>query len=311
MAKIFLSYRRQDTQDVTGRIYDRLLRHFGTEDVFKDVDSIGSGDDYKDVIDLHIAECSVLLAVIGPAWIQATNKRGQRRLDDSNDLVRQEIETALNRGKRVIPVLVGAAQMPQREDLPDSLGELADRHAHAVRADPDFHPDMDRLVERIQASIRPPELVRAEPVEPAPTPGNPFYQPPIYQPPIERLRPSLFGPMVALFIACGAGLMFCSFLMFGTYAADPARSGSTTAGADHFVNYAAVAGWFGNLFGLCAGVGLHTRRSFWRTVLCLGAMSLGTLIFCALLNLPAAIWALIAMWRPETRASFGKPTWPA
>src|SRR5688572_9625692 len=166
MSKIFISYRRHDTRDITGRIYDRLLRHWDTERIFKDVDNIAPGEDYRDVIDREIAECSLLLAVIGPSWLAAQNREGKRRLDDANDMVRIELETALRRNRRVIPVLVSEARMPEPEDLPDSLKELADRHAFAVRPDPDFHRDMDRLVQLIQRAMESNEPLLAELIDP-------------------------------------------------------------------------------------------------------------------------------------------------
>src|SRR5688572_7339585 len=150
MSRIFISYRRQDSRDVTGRIHDRLLRHFTTDTIFKDVDNIAPGEDYRDVIDREIGECSVLLAVIGPAWTDAKNKDGTRRLELADDMVRIELETALKRNRRIIPVLVSDSRMPESHELPESLRELADRHAFAVRPDPDFHRDMDRLVQLIE-----------------------------------------------------------------------------------------------------------------------------------------------------------------
>jgi len=119
MSKIFISYRRNDTRDVTGRIYDRLLRHWDAERIFKDVDNIDPGEDYRDVIDREIAECALLLAVIGPSWLLAKKADGKRRLDDPNDMVRIELETALRRNQRVIPIVVGDARMPEPEELPD------------------------------------------------------------------------------------------------------------------------------------------------------------------------------------------------
>ncbi len=143
---IFLSYRRSDSQDVTGRIYDRLVQHFGREHVFKDVDNIPLGVDFRRFVGERVGSCDVLLAVIGPGWLSAGGDQG-RRLDDSRDLVRAEIASALKRDIPVVPVLVGGADVPDAAQLPDELRALSDRNGIRVGADPDFHRDVDRLLD--------------------------------------------------------------------------------------------------------------------------------------------------------------------
>ena len=96
-----------------------------------------------------VAACTVLLAVIGPAWLTAADERGRRRLDDPDDLVRLEIEAALARGVRVIPILVEGAVMPGRADLPESLAGLARRNALLIRHE-SFRSDAGRLVTAIE-----------------------------------------------------------------------------------------------------------------------------------------------------------------
>lgn len=103
---IFVSYRRQETSHLAGRLYDRLADRFGENQVFIDVDTIEPGVDFTEEIFRAVASCIVLLAVIGPAWLTATDERGRRRLDDPDDIVRLEVEAALGRGVRVIPILV-------------------------------------------------------------------------------------------------------------------------------------------------------------------------------------------------------------
>src|SRR5215472_5327650 len=124
---IFVSYRRQDSSHLAGRLYDRLADRFGEDQVFIDVDTIEPGVDFAEEIFRAVAACTVLLAVIGPGWLTAADEGGGRRLDDPDDIVRLEIEAALARGVRVIPILVEGAVMPRRQDLPDSLGGLARR----------------------------------------------------------------------------------------------------------------------------------------------------------------------------------------
>src|SRR5215472_267 len=125
--RIFMSYRREETAYPAGWLFDRLVDHFGREQVFKDVDSIELGDDFAEVITTAVESCEVLLALIGNRWLTATGRDGRRRLDDPHDFVRLEIEAALTRNVRVIPVLVAGAQMPQAEDLPASLTRLVRR----------------------------------------------------------------------------------------------------------------------------------------------------------------------------------------
>jgi len=147
---MFLSYRRDDSADVVGRIYDRLVQQFGDSNVFKDVDSIRLGVDFREHLQTAVGECQVLIAVIGPAWADVVDHRGARRLDDDRDYVRIEIEAALNRKIAVIPVLVRGAVLPREDQLPGNLAPLAFRNGIAVRTDPDFHRDMDRLIAGLQ-----------------------------------------------------------------------------------------------------------------------------------------------------------------
>ena len=150
MSKILISYRREDSADVTGRIYDRLIRQFGQEAVFKDVDSIPFGTDFRIYLDAQVAKCEVFLAVIGRDWMKRRGSKGKSRLEDPGDFVRIEIESALKRLIPVIPVLVSGASIPLAERLPASLQHLSYRHGIAVRPDPDFHRDMDRLIEHLK-----------------------------------------------------------------------------------------------------------------------------------------------------------------
>ena len=127
--RIFISYRRDETAYAAGWLYDRLADHYGGGQVFKDVDSIELGDDFVEVINGAVGSCDVLLALIGEDWLSITDAHGRRRLDDPHDFVRLEIEAALARNVRVIPILVDGARMPTDEELPDSLDRLARRQA--------------------------------------------------------------------------------------------------------------------------------------------------------------------------------------
>jgi len=127
--RIFISYRRQETAWPAGRLYDVLVEHFPAEQVFKDVDNIEPGEDFVERITAAVESCDVLLALIGPQWLTITDENGQRRLDNSEDYVRLEIETALTRKIRVIPILVDDARMPRVTELPSILGPLVRRNA--------------------------------------------------------------------------------------------------------------------------------------------------------------------------------------
>lgn len=147
---IFISYRRSDSQDVTGRIYDRLSSHFDNELIFRDVDSIPYGDDFQEKLTQSVGSCQVLVAVIGPTWLNVLQERLQR---PEKDWVRTEIAIALQRDIQVIPLLVSGASMPGADDLPDDLQTLAKRNAAQARPDPDFKHDMARLIQRLKEIV--------------------------------------------------------------------------------------------------------------------------------------------------------------
>lgn len=127
--RIFVSYRREDTAYPSGWLFDKLAQHFGPDQIFKDIDSIQLGDDFVAVITAAVGGCEVLLALIGRQWLTISGEDGRRRLDNPSDFVRLEIETAITRNIRIIPILVEGARMPHAGELPSSLAELARRQA--------------------------------------------------------------------------------------------------------------------------------------------------------------------------------------
>jgi hypothetical protein len=147
---IFISYRRTDSQDVTGRIFDHLVREYSRDSVFKDVDSIAPSQDFQHTIRQAILKADLALVVIGPDWLTARDKAGERRLEKPDDPVRMEIEEARRAGIPLIPIVVGNATMPEASQLPDSLRPLAFLHALSVRSDPDFRTDVTRLIAAIE-----------------------------------------------------------------------------------------------------------------------------------------------------------------
>ena len=147
MQNIFLCYRREDTAGEAGRICDHLTRRFGQDAVFIDVDSIEPGTDFVDAISEKIGACKVLIVLIGDTWLSSNDPNG-RRLDNSNDWVRVEIITARERGIRIIPVLVGAANMPLEAELPEALRFLARLNAIELRHS-HFHDDVQHLLDLV------------------------------------------------------------------------------------------------------------------------------------------------------------------
>jgi hypothetical protein len=132
--RIFISYRRQETEWPARHLYQVLVEDFSAEQVFKDVDNIDPGDDFDERITSAVGSCDVLLALIGPQWLTVADENGQPRLNNPEDYVRLEIETALTRKIRVIPILVDGARMPGKEELPDTLVQLAYRQAVEINA---------------------------------------------------------------------------------------------------------------------------------------------------------------------------------
>jgi|HubBroStandDraft_2_1064218.scaffolds.fasta_scaffold33876_1 WD40 repeat protein len=131
--RVFISYRRQDTGTLANWLADYLASRIGSSRVIMDVDSIEPGADFAEVIEQAVGSSDVLLALIGPDWLTLSDYTGDRRIDNPDDIVRLELETALRRDLRVIPVLVEGARMPSRSDLPESLSSLARRNAIELR----------------------------------------------------------------------------------------------------------------------------------------------------------------------------------
>jgi hypothetical protein len=151
-AKVFINYRREDTAPYAGRLYDRLTAHFGEDHVFIDIDQIEPGEDFVEAINRKVSACDIAIVAIGPNWLRPIDASGKRRLDDEEDFVRMEIVAVLQREIRVIPVLLGGAQMPGRHDLPEALAPLSRRNAIEL-SETRFHADVDRLIEAIERSF--------------------------------------------------------------------------------------------------------------------------------------------------------------
>jgi tetratricopeptide (TPR) repeat protein len=148
MPKIFISYRRSDSQMVAGRLRESLARRMGESAIFRDKNSIGAGEDWVQAIEESLSGNVVVLALIGPNWAAACDETGARRLDDPADWNRVELELALKGSARVIPVLIDEARMPRGAELPGNLGQLARINALKLRDD-DWESDVERLIQAV------------------------------------------------------------------------------------------------------------------------------------------------------------------
>jgi TIR domain-containing protein len=146
--RIFLNYRREDTRPYARLLYDALRERWpGDDQVFLDLDRISAGLDFVKAINRAVGGCDVLIAVIGSKWLSVVDAAtGENRLQNHDDYVRLEIEAALNRDVRVIPVLVGGGVMPTSRELPQSLVPLTRRNALEM-SDSHWDYDIDRLLD--------------------------------------------------------------------------------------------------------------------------------------------------------------------
>jgi len=150
---IFISYRREETAANAGRLYDRLSGRFGDDRVFMDVDSVAYGVDFTNAVVDAVSRCDVLLVIIGRDWLAISDAKGRKRLDNPDDWVRIEIETALQRDIRVVPVLVDGADLPQANDLPLSLQPLTRRQALEL-SHSGFQAEVTRLIAAVDEVLK-------------------------------------------------------------------------------------------------------------------------------------------------------------
>jgi FtsH-binding integral membrane protein len=157
---VFISYRRDDSASAARLIFDHLANSLGHEGLFFDVDSIELGVDWVDLLTKRVGECDSLIAVIGKNWASSIDKNSRRRLDDPRDLVRIEIQAALERNVYVIPVLVDGGAMPRAEDLPEGLKNLARRQGIEI-SHTRFNADVERLTRALLRQREATEAKRA------------------------------------------------------------------------------------------------------------------------------------------------------
>lgn len=285
--QLFISYRREDTAGHAGRLYDAMVARFGEQHVFVDVD-LAPGIDFVRRIKDAIGECHVLLVIMGPRWAVVTDTDGRPRLADPDDFVRLEVETALRRDEvTVIPVLVGGAQMPDPDDLPEGLRPLAHRNALEL-SDMRWRYDVGRLNATLDDLLADTTAVHA-----IPEAGTPGAEPGASQPPAPR-------PTVAQSAArlpSTARLFIDGMLIAGLAAlvarwiAEPIDPGEATTEAGEIaaavlrrtvtwaVLGAALAAWLSFIRG-------ESRRLFARVLLGLGVGALAGAIGGMMIALP-------------------------
>jgi hypothetical protein len=232
MGGIFICYRRGDTGPYAGRLRDALSQHFGTEQVFRDIDSVDLGERFPRVIEREVGSCDALLALIGPMWMSIKDDAGGRRLDDPNDYVHLEIATVLRREDDVlvIPVLVGPTSMPAAAYLPGPLASLAECNALRI-TDENWDDQLKRLTGRL-AKVVEPRVMAPLPSHHAPTP-----------PPPERSRHQV-AAMAMWGTIAAAGISGISAIVVGVlnHGDDASSSGPTTTTTETTTTLGAT-GW--------------------------------------------------------------------
>jgi TIR domain len=159
--RIFINYRRDDSRADSGRLYDRLLIRFPGQ-VFRDIGSLEPGVEWREAIARVLSQVDACIVVIGNDWLSIRDASGNRRLDNPDDTVRQEIATAIQHKARIFPVLVGGAKMPDEGDLPFELRPLCRRNAVEI-TEQDWDEGYRKLVRALEAALE---------LSPEPLPGE-------------------------------------------------------------------------------------------------------------------------------------------
>jgi len=164
-SRIFISYRREDSELAASRLAEDLRRHFAPAQVFQDFASIDPGADFVDAVQRGLDTCVAVVVVIGSKWLNVVDRKGRRRLDVPDDWVRHEVAESLRRpGVRLFPVLLDHADMPGLDDLPEDLQALTRRQAFPLTVR-HWGKDLAELVEHLQ---RVPGLDSRSEVRPSP-----------------------------------------------------------------------------------------------------------------------------------------------
>jgi hypothetical protein len=152
VSAVFISYRRSDTERISRVIGEYLESRFGDDRVFMDAFDIDLGIDFHEKLSETLAQCDVMLIVIGPDWLSCAADDGARRIDKADDYVRIEIEAALGREIPLVPVFVDGVRAVDSKDLPDELRVLAKRNGIQLRPST-FEADLETLADGLRAVI--------------------------------------------------------------------------------------------------------------------------------------------------------------
>lgn len=271
MAKITISYRRDDSMDITGRIFDRLTSRYGRETVFRDIDSIPPGLDFREHIRASIEDSDVLMVVVGPRWMGGS-RHGHPRIHAETDYVRIEVEAALNRHIPVIPLLVGGADMPQPSQLPENIREFAYRNAVQIDSGRDFDHHMNGLI-RATHKI----LLSTQTSAPAASTGpGPIEGPKLQPMPAgSAVQSSVFIPVVGSVMTV-IGLMHIAW--FTSNLVSALAAGVTQQMFQEVWTYADMSFGFG---GLIIGISMIAKAGWARS---------GGIILCLLVAFSNLLW---------------------
>ena len=132
LGKIFISYRRSDTQGYAGRLSDSLTNYFGENRIFRDIDNIKGGSEFAKDIKDQVSTADAVIILIGPDWVTASDGLGQRRIDDQDDWVVQEIISAINQNIPIFPVLIEGTALPRKDELPEELWPVLNYNAITI-----------------------------------------------------------------------------------------------------------------------------------------------------------------------------------
>ncbi|WP_282610822.1 toll/interleukin-1 receptor domain-containing protein [Pelagibius sp. Alg239-R121] len=152
IGNVFISYRRDLSSEVAGRIAMELRKRLSRCKPYLDVESIAVGTNFVDVIETQLALTDVVLVLISPGWLDVRDKDGKLRLWQPKDHVRAEVAAALKRGVEIIPVLIDGAQMPNETELPGSLRDLIYWNAIDIRSQ-FWEDDIFRLCAAVEPKL--------------------------------------------------------------------------------------------------------------------------------------------------------------
>jgi hypothetical protein len=150
--RVFLSYRREDSEPYAWRLHEALGSAWGEEDVFMDQFSIRTGEAWRWTVQQSAVHADAMIVLIGPAWLSIEDE-GRRRLDNDEDLVRREIVAALDRGTLVAPILLPGAALPDAQQLPADMSRLLDLQFFEV-SKRHWKSDVEELKRSIEAHFR-------------------------------------------------------------------------------------------------------------------------------------------------------------